>query len=335
MLELEWLWVLLLLPLPIIVYFLLPAARPSQPLSLKVPRISDFKLLTQTVVQQNGAWWLKLLYALIWILLVVAASRPQWVGEVVQLPVSGRDLMLAVDISGSMQIEDFQINGRAVDRLTATKYVARDFIEARQGDRLGLILFGRNAYLQSPLTFDLQTVNTLLLESAIGLAGKETAIGDAIGLAIKRLKDKDKGSRVLILLTDGANTAGEIDPLRAASQAGKYGLKIYTIGIGADEMIRNTLFGRQRINPSQDLDETTLKTIASETGGQYFRARDTEELQKIYRVLDQLEPVEVETRQYRPRQSLFFWPLGMALIIALLMAGCHAAQCLAGVRRVA
>ncbi|MCK4710016.1 MAG: VWA domain-containing protein, partial [Gammaproteobacteria bacterium] len=160
----------------------------------------------------------------------------------------------------------------------------------------------------------------LLMESAIGLAGKETAIGDAIGLAIKRLKDKKDGSRVLILLTDGANTAGEITPLKAAELAANHGLKIYTIGIGADEMVRESFFGKQRINPSQDLDEKTLTAIAEQTGGQYFRARDTEELAEIYRLLDELEPVEVDTQTLRPEKALFMWPLAIALILAMFIA---------------
>ena len=260
----------------------------------------------------------RILLVLAWILLVLATTRPQWVGEQLELPVSGRDLMLAVDLSGSMEVDDFEINGRNVDRLTATKFVARDFIERRKGDRLGLILFGRKAYLQTPLTFDRHTVNTLLMESAIGLAGRETAIGDAMGLAIKRLKDNQQDSRVLILLTDGANTAGEIEPIKAAELAQRYGLKIYTIGIGSDKLVRRGLFGRQ-FNPSRDLDEKTLTAIAEATGGQYFRARDTEELNEIYSRLDELEPVEVDSQTFRPVRALFMWPLAIALLIGGLL----------------
>ena len=209
MFELQWPWALLLLPLPWLLRWLLPASDPAQQAALRVPMIDDFAQTSGPGTVASRRPWTLLLLIVGWLLLVFATARPQWVGEQLQLPVSGRDLMLAVDLSGSMQVEDFSINGRTVNRLTATKHVARDFIRARQGDRVGLILFGRRAYLQVPLTFDLKTVNTLLLESAIGLAGKETAIGDAIGLAIKRLQDSDS-SRVLILLTDGANTAGEI-----------------------------------------------------------------------------------------------------------------------------
>ena len=322
MFEFQWPWALLMLPLPWLLRRLLPAADSAQQAALRVPVIDDFGNTSGVAAIASRRPWTLLLLVIGWILLVMATARPQWVGEQIQLPVSGRDLMLAVDLSGSMQLEDFSINGRIVNRLTATKFVAQNFIRARQGDRLGLILFGRRAYLQTPLTFDLQTVNTLLLESAIGLAGKETAIGDAIGLAIKRLQDSD-GSRVLILLTDGANTAGEIEPLKAAQLAAAQGLKIYTIGIGADQMIRNSFFGTRRINPSQELDEETLMAIAEQTGGEYFRARDTEQLAQIYQRLDELEPVEVETQTLRPVKSLFMWPLALALLLVMLLATVH------------
>lgn len=320
MFEFEWLWALLLLPLPLVVWYFFPESGSQQQAALRVPFMEDFNALGISVQKLRARFWLNMLLVLCWILLVISASRPVWIGEQIELPVSGRDLMMAVDLSGSMQVEDFRIKGQAVDRLTATKYVARDFIRDRKGDRLGLILFGKKAYLQTPLTFDLTTVNTLLMESAIGLAGKETAIGDAIGLAIKRLKDKKDGSRVLILLTDGANTAGEITPLKAAELAATHGLKIYTIGIGADEMIRESFFGKQRINPSQDLDEKTLTAIAEKTGGRYFRARDTAELADIYRILDEMEPVEVDKQTLRPEKSLFMWPLALALFLAMLIA---------------
>jgi Ca-activated chloride channel homolog len=317
MFEFNWPWVFVLLPLPVLVWYFFPAHAENQQAALRVPFIEDFSYLSELAGgKQNKRVLSAVLLALCWILLLLATARPQWVGDALQLPVSGRDLMMAVDLSGSMQEQDFSINGETVDRLTATKYVASDFIDKRKGDRLGLILFGRNAYLQTPLTFDLKTVKTLLLESVIGLAGKETAIGDAIGLAIKRLKDNKDSSKVLILLTDGANTAGEVTPLKAADMAAKYGLKIYTIGIGADEMIQETFFGRRRINPSRDLDEKTLTAIAQKTGGEYFRARDTEALKKIYQKLDQLEPVQVDTKTFRPVKALFMWPLSLALLIS-------------------
>jgi Ca-activated chloride channel family protein len=265
----------------------------------------------------RGRRWVLWPAAAAWLLLVTAAARPVWLGPPVDLPVSGRDLLLAVDLSGSMGTKDFKLNGQQVDRLTAVKAIAGDFIQRRIGDRLGLILFGLNAYVQSPLTFDRKTVNTLLQESAIGLAGDQTAIGNAIGLAVKELRRNPKGNKVLILLTDGANNAGEVDPLEAAKLAAREGLTIYTIGIGADSMLVPSLFGAQRVNPSQDLDEDTLRAIAKATGGRYFRARDSAALDKIYGIIDGLQPVDQERQTFRPRRSLFYWPLAMALITAV------------------
>jgi Ca-activated chloride channel family protein len=197
--------------------------------------------------------------------------------------------------------------------------VAVEFIENRKGDRLGLILFGSRAYLQTPLTFDTSTIEKLLLESAIGLAGERTAIGDAIGLAIKRLADSAQDNRVLILITDGANTAGEVTPIKAAQLASERGVKIYTIGIGADEQSRSTWFGLRNFNSSAQLDEKTLRNIAELTGGRYFRARDTGELAEIYALLDQLEPVSSDEQSFRPISALFYWPLAIALCLAALV----------------
>ena len=316
MLQIEWPLALLLLPLPFAAYFGLPAKNTARESALWVPFIEDFKLS-----QQPGRWrtklpWLKWLSILAWCLAVFAASRPQWIGEAVSINISGRDLMMAVDLSDSMRTADFELNGKTVDRLSATKSVATTFIEKRRGDRLGLILFGSRAYLQAPLSFDSKTVNQLLLESAIGLAGERTAIGDAIGLALKRLADSPQASQVLILMTDGANTAGEVTPVKAAQLAAQRGLKIYTIGIGADEMVVRSFFGNRKTNPSAQLDEKALRLIAELTGGRYFRARDTEELVEIYDLLDELEPLDREEQSFRPVNALFYWPLAIALIIA-------------------
>ena len=322
MIQFEWVWVFLALPLPLLVRYLTPPAQSDRDAALRVPFIEDFENIGESGSIRFGSRMALALALLAWALLVIAAARPQWIGDPVELPTSGRDLMLAVDLSGSMEARDFELNGRAVDRLTATKAVAGEFIKRRQGDRLGLILFGENAYLQTPLTFDRQTVNTLLMESAIGLAGQTTAIGDAIGLAVKRLRENAVDSRVLVLLTDGANTAGEVSPVKAAELARSIDLKIYTIGVGADEMVVQSLFGQRRVNPSQDLDEETLREIADLTGGEYFRARNTQELERIYELLDELEPMEAEALSFRPTTALFFWPLGIALALgALLMMG--------------
>lgn len=319
MFQLEWPLVLLTLPLPLLVYYLMPAKADQQEAALRVPFLDDFRLSQQPGLSRHKRTWLKALCLLAWLLLVFAASRPQYLGESVSINISGRDLMMAVDLSDSMRIGDFKINGNEVNRLAATKYVASQFIERRQGDRLGLILFGSQAYLQTPLTFDTKTTNQLLLESAIGLAGERTAIGDAIGLSLKRLEASDHESRVLILITDGANTAGEVTPLKAAELAASRGLKIYTIGIGADEQIKTTWFGVRKTNPSAQLDEETLRAIADTTGGRYFRARDTEEFEQIYKILDELEPLNQAQQSLRPIKALYFWPLSAAMFLTLLI----------------
>jgi Ca-activated chloride channel family protein len=286
---------------------------------LRVPVLDDFRLDAGSAARIKPRRWRQWLSLLAWILLVLAASRPQWLGEAIAMPVSGRDLVLAVDLSDSMRTGDFRIEGEQVNRLQATKIVASQFIERRRGDRLGLILFGTRAYLQAPLTFDSNTVNRLLQEAAIGLAGERTAIGDAIGLAIKRLDLDSDNSRVLILITDGANTAGEVSPLKAAQLAASRGLKIYTIGIGADEQIENTWFGLRRVNPSAQLDEETLREIAQVSGGRYFRARDSEAMAQIYELLDELEPLQSDTQHLRPVKALFVWPLAAALLVSIVL----------------
>ncbi len=307
----------LLLPAPWLVYrFVRPAQQ--QNAALYMPFYKRLPLAENSA--GRGTNWLPLItLSLCWLLLVTAGARPNWLGEQVHLPASGRNLMLAVDISGSMQVEDMVLSKRRVNRLQVVKKVVGDFVQVREGDRLGLILFGTQAYLQTPLTFDRNSLHKLLLEAQIGFAGEKTAIGDAIGLAIKRLQGNDEQSRVLILLTDGANTAGEVPPKQAAELAKEAGVKIYTIGMGAEEMISGGLFGTnfgaRRQNPSADLDEETLQLIADSTGGRYFRAKDANELSQIYAVLDKLEAIEQESVSYRPRKSLFHYLLGAVVVL--------------------
>jgi len=324
MIEWIWPWALVLLPLPLLVRRLL---RPtgSEEAALRAPFFRDWQTFSD---KQDGgdrgsdrlsliAIWL------IWLGLVIALARPMYIGEPIELPNSGRDLMLAVDISGSMRIEDMQLGNAVARRIDAVKQVGADFIERRTGDRLGLILFGSNAYVQSPLSFDTATVQRFLLEAQIGFAGQETAIGDAIGLSVKRLRERPADSRVLVLLTDGQDTASTVAPLDAARLARDLGIRIYTIGIGADEMtlpgLFGSSFGSRQVNPSAELDEESLQEIANLTGGRYFRARDPRELANIYAVLDELEPVEQEAAVYRPRQALGYAPLGIALLISFLV----------------
>lgn len=307
-----WPWLFLLLPLPLILRLVLPASDRNQDAPLHVPFIEDFGSAQQTSSFINKSKWLLILASLAWFCLILASARPQWLGERIDIPVSGRDLMMAVDLSGSMQAEDFELNGRVINRLQAVKVVAGEFIKRREGDRIGLILFGQQAYLQTPLTFDTKTVNTMLQEALIGIAGKATAIGDAIGLAIKRLHGKTAENRVLILLTDGANTAGEVAPLKAAELAAEQKLKIYTIGVGAESREVGSFFFKQTIK-NNEIDEKTLNKIAEVTGGKYFRARNTGELDKIYSLIDELEPVEQDSQSFRPVKALYMWPLAWHL----------------------
>ncbi len=320
----DWPWIFVLLPLPILIYWLSKNTDNTQQQELIVP---FYQQVTQLNKQYGQASLSRIsskhiLAFFAWFFLISACAQPKWWGETIEIPVSGRDLMLAVDISGSMETADMFFAQDAVNRLVAVKSVLVPFIRQREGDRLGLILFADNAYLQTPLTFDRKTIEKMLYDAFIGMAGsKATAIGDAIGLAVKRLKDlpaDESDSRVLILLTDGSNNAG-IDPITAAKLAEKIGIKIYTIGFGADEMIVKSFFGRQRVNPSRDLDEKTLSQIAQVTGGKYFRARNTQELQKIYQILDELEPVESDNLTYRPSKTLFYWPLSLALSFTILL----------------
>lgn len=326
MLEFLWPWIGTLLPLPLLARRLLTSAPREQDAALRTPFFHRWQALsTQAGAGASPRSRLRAaLLWLCWVLLLLALARPMWIGEPIQLPNSGRDLMLAVDISGSMRVEDMVVADTRGRRIDAVKAVATDFIQRRTGDRVGLILFGSNAYVQSPLSFDTATVERFLLEAQIGFAGQETAIGDAIGLAVKRLRERPAESRVLVVLTDGQDTASTVDPLEAASLAQSLDIRIHTIGIGADSMtvpgVLGSRFGSRQVNPSADLDEGTMRAIASRTGGRYFRARDPRELVQIYQTIDRLEPVEVNTTTYRPRRSLLHLPLLAALVVTALLA---------------
>ena len=267
-------------------------------------------LVTPDSTPLKSSTWLttglKIILFLCWLCTLLALSRPQWVGDPVPLPTSGRDLLLAVDISPSMRQRDMRIGGQIVNRLVAVKSVVGEFVAQREGDRLGLILFGEQAYLQTPLTFDRKTLQTLLYEAQLGFAGSNgTAIGDAIGLAVKRLQDRSENHRVVILLTDGANNSGALEPIKAAQLASRAKVKIYTIGVGA--------------RGASGLDEQTLSEVAKITGGQFFRARNPAELDAIYQELNRLEPVDQEAETIRPTISLYHWPLSVAFILSLLI----------------
>lgn len=320
MIELLWPWAFAALPLPYLMYKLIPPAN-RQEAALQVPFYLQATSFEGTLDSDSRLEHLKKILTIVaWLGLVLAASQPRWIGDPITLPSSGRDLMMAVDISGSMETLDMHIGNREATRLVVVKTVVGDFVERRTGDRLGLILFGEKPYLQTPLTFDRNTVQALLEEAQIGIAGSRTAIGYAIGLAVKHLQSRPENNRVLILLTDGVNTIGEISPMQAARLAVQKKIKIYTIGFGADEMIDNRGFIPRKINPSADLDEETLQEIAAATGGKYYRARNLSELAGVYRDLDQQEPIEQESETFRPVRSLYYWPLGLAVVISLLLA---------------
>ncbi|TEW53310.1 VWA domain-containing protein [Psychromonas sp. RZ22] len=315
MFEFSYLWVFLLLPMPLLIRFFLSPKKQTFT-QIWIP-------LAEGLQQEKSAKTNPLLSVfipwLLWILLLATIAKPIWLDEPIRIQQQSRDMILSLDLSGSMQEVDMPLNGQTVNRLTLVKSIVKDFVKEREGDRLGLILFADHAYLQTPLTFDLNTISTMVDETQIGLVGNQTAIGESIAMAIKRFVENKNEQRVLILLTDGANTAGNINPIAAAQQAAKNNITIYTIGIGADEMMKRTFWGNQRVNPSADLDEKTLTEIASLTNGQYFRARNQEDLQKIYNTINKLQPVNSDVLEFRPEKNLFFWPLSLALFILLIV----------------
>jgi len=318
MFSLHWPLLLLLAPLPFIARWLLPE-RDQNAGAIRVPFFTALQQLDGHSSRASGSSvWLSMLLWLAWLCLLLAAARPVWIGEPISLPQDRRDLMLAVDISESMLEKDMLEGNRYIDRISTVKAVVSDFVEQRSGDRLGLILFGQQAYLQTPLTHDRATVKQQLQEALVGFAGRATAIGDTIGLAVKRLRDRPADSRVLILLTDGSNTAGSA-PRQAADIAAEAEIRIHTIGVGATVKVGRDLLGRtrQRRVPNQ-IDEPTMRYIAEQTGGQYFRAEDPESLAAIYQELDRLEP-KPEQQTFRQQRSLLHWPLGAAFLLSALL----------------
>jgi Ca-activated chloride channel family protein len=311
--EFAWPWVALVLPLPWLLRLALRAAGIGQAMRLPYPGLQ--LATTQMRLPRRGRM---MLFALAWICLVLAAMRPQWIGPPQAQQHSGRAMMLAVDLSGSMRTDDMKLAGRPVSRFGAVEAIAGDFISRRSGDELGLVLFGSNAFLVTPLTYDLDAVRAQLEGARVGLAGTETAIGDAIAVATKRLAALPEQARVLILLTDGVNNAGSITPVEAARAAKAAGVRVYTIGIGATQMTVPDFFGSRVINPSADLDEDMLRSIADGTGGRYFRATDTRALADAYRTIDALEPMPQQGPSLRPRHERFRWPLLAALLLGVL-----------------
>ena len=312
MIEFAWPWSFLLLPIPFLVWKFFPASHSGQ-MAMRVPSLSRYRAETQSASHAGRA---PLLLFLCWALLITGIARPEWVGDPRPLPTAGRDLLLAVDISGSMGDDDMLLQSRRMSRIELVKLVLKEFIERREGDRIGLILFGTRPYVQAPLTFDRKTVATLLEEAPLGIAGGRTAIGDAIGLSVKRLLDRPADSRVLVLLTDGANNTGELFPTRAAEIAKDADIRIHTIGFSGPG---TDFLGRIRSLGTTELDEQSLREVAETTGGEYFRATAGEELEQVYRAIDQLEPTEQDPDTVRPVISYAYIPIGLAWCLGCLL----------------
>ncbi len=304
-------WFFLLLPLPLFIRFLLPVYR-EETQAIRAPFFEDLVEISGRTPSRGAVilrrnWFQMVLLPIAWLLLVGAMARPQWVEEPITKIESGRDLMLAVDLSGSMETADFlDPDGQKIERLKAVKLVLNDFIKRREGDRLGLIFFGTQAFLQVPFTQDFETFRLLLDEAQVNMAGPQTMIGDAIGLSMKLFENSETQNRVLILLTDGNDTGSKVPPVRAAGIAAQKGVTIHTIAMGDPETAGEN-----------EMDVDTLKEISEVTGGQFFQAVDREELEQIYQKLDDLEKVEFETLSYRPRRPLFFYPIALLLVLLI------------------
>ena len=306
MLELAHPWALTLLFLPVLMR-LVPAYKEGRD-SVKVPFFETLVDLSEER-PQTGAMLLqrdraqRFLVAFMWLCLVLAAAKPQWVGPPIEQQKSGRDLMVAVDLSGSMQTKDFTLpNNNIVDRLVAVKYVLAELADKRKSDRLGLIVFGSAAFLQTPFTDDHQVWEKLLTETEIGMAGQSTVFGDAIGLSIKMFRDSDSDNRVLIILTDGNDTGSTVPPIDAAKVAAANGIRIYTIAIGDPSSIGE-----------EAMDVKTIARVSTVTGGKNFTALNREELLDAYRAIGKLEPELFETISFRPKLSLHYAPIAVAV----------------------
>lgn len=317
MFELALPWILIFLPLPWIIWFFLPRAPMQLPAALNVP---FYKAMTQIIDTEKQDITRQKSFTLLWLiwgLLLLAFAGPRWVGEPQPLSREGYNIMMALDLSGSMELTDMVLHGRPTSRLAVVKQAAVQFVQERAGDKIGLILFGTRAYLQTPLTYDRQNVLMRLEDATVGLAGKTTSIGDALGLAVKRLQNVPAKGRIIILLTDGVNNSGVLAPLKAAELAREDGIKVYTIGLGA-ETGSSTLGGMfMGMNVTADLDEDTLKEVAKMTDGRYFRATDMQSLQSIYHTINQLERIEQDQQMTRPQHEYYAWPLAGAWLLFL------------------
>ncbi len=322
MIEFIWPFAMLLLPLPFLMHFW--KAVPATPVSatnnaLHVPFFAKIRQMAPAVSTQSHTINRWLLW-ITWILAVLALTRPVLLSdEILPVPHSGRNILLAIDTSGSMAQMDLSVQNKPVSRFAITQAIVKNFIKDRTGDNLGLILFGSEAYTFTPLSPDMQTTAALFDEATVGIAGEMTSISDAIALGVKNLADTPADQRVLILLSDGYNNAGKIPLDQAVELARSENVKIYTVGVGAEQQLIQTFFGIQQLNPSADLDEKTLQAVADKTGGRYFRARSTEELAAVYETLNRLEPLPSPDQSARPKRELFYALLLPALLCLLAL----------------
>lgn len=316
-----WPWCALLLPLPFLARWLMPFKGKEEAPEIYFPSLNRLKAFPSNEGPSIGANRLfSFLLFLSWVFLVLALMQPEKVDQYVQVKNAGYDLMLAVDTSQSMQALDFSTSTKTISRLEATKEVVGNFVQGRTGDRVGLITFGESAYVHVPLTFDTLSVSKMLNDTVSGMAGNATAIGDAVGLAVRVLRERPEGSRVLILLTDGEDNASSIPPLEAAKLAKQYGIKIYTVGIGQNGPVPfpNQFGGVGMV--TAPIDETLLKEIAVLTEGQYYRATDQKALKSIYAKIDALEKTEADERLFFIREPYYLYPLGISLFLLLVLA---------------
>ncbi|MEN8129411.1 MAG: VWA domain-containing protein [Pseudomonadota bacterium] len=327
MFDFYWPWAALLLLAPLLLRLVWPRLQGNrrvydegQQVTLMHPSLDRLTEAFGTLqaTQPASSRRYSILLSILWLALVLAMMRPQWLEPYSEAKVEGYDLMLAVDASRSMAALDFSVNGREVTRMSVIKGVVGRFITARDGDRVGLVVFGDYAYMLSPLTLDVHAVRALLEGVVPGLVGSATAIGDAIGLAVKKLRERPEGSRVLVLVTDGENTAGSLPPLAAVQLAVSQGIRIYTIGVGSKGLVPFVEDNR-RTMVSMEIDEELLRNVASLTDGAYFRATDADALQQIYQQIDGLEKTEAEARSVMIPKPLYRWPLGLAMIAVLLL----------------
>jgi len=327
MYQFVWPIVFILLPLPWILRQILGVSHfASQGFTgaLKVPFWKRLQNLTHQEGNAPKRTISPLLWILVWLSFVTAAARPVWIGDPIVLEKEARNIVLTLDVSGSMEEQDFDIDGRPLTRLQMVKHLANDFIQKRKGDNLGLVIFGSEAYTYAPLSPDTKTLTGLMDEIGIGIAGTQTAMGDALAMAVQTAASVPDNARIVILMSDGYANMGVVQMDEAIKIAQKAGVKVYTIGIGSDHETLQNFLGFIQMNTPLDLDEETLRHVAKETGGQYFRAKTSSDLKKIYQLIDDLETMKTEETTVRPRKEMayYFLLIGLSLwIITFVFRG--------------